>query len=115
MPLETAITWADGIPSLLPVCDIIILQKIHSKGFLGVGRKEEAGWIDYNSVAYAIKPHLRKYVAKELPGFEIPVVYPPNTAKAREVLLNLSLKGSLEGLEGIGMDGFVDMKSEDSK
>lgn len=115
MPLVTAVTWADGISALLPGCDIIILQKVHSKGFLGVGRKEEMGWIDYDSVAHAIKPYLRKYVAKEFPGLEISVVYPPNAAKAREALLRLPLKGSLEGLEGIAMDGFVDMKSEDSK
>jgi hypothetical protein len=113
-PLKTAITWADGIPTVLHLCDIIIFQRIYSKGFLGIGKKEEIGVIKYDTLNKAIRQHLRTYTVKDPSVMEITVLYPNNAEKAREILMKLPLEG-FEGFEGVTMDGFVDMKPEASK
>ena len=112
IPLETAITWTNGIPTVLPQCDIVILQKIHSKGFFGIGRREEIGWIKYETVVESIRPYLNRFTIKKPSIYEVQVLFSKNSERVREILLELPLEGSLYSLEGVAMDGFIDYKIE---
>lgn len=113
--VKTVISWADGIPIVLPTCDIIILQKVHSRGFLGIGKKEEVGWIKYDSVMNAIKPHLRKCTAKDPQALEMFVVPPQNANKVKEALLKVPFDGNVDEFEALGMDGFIDLEQGPAK
>jgi hypothetical protein len=107
--VKTVISWADGIPIVLPTCDIVILKKVHSKGFLGIGKKEEFGWIRFDSVVNAIKPHLRNYTVKDFPILEMFIATAATTNKVKEALLKVPFDGDVDEFEAVGMDGFIDI------
>lgn len=109
-PLETAVIWGDGVAMVFPPCDLIVMQKVKSKGILGIGRREEMGIVRYKTVFKVIQPYLRTYSIKEPVPLNFPVLYKDIVDKARPDIMKIQFEAKWESAEVQAMDSFVDMK-----
>lgn len=98
------ITWNQAIPQVVPECDYILILR-EKKKFFGIKKDLEKGIVKYETLIKELDRLLEPF---DGPIEKMKILHPYRSPEALSIFNNIKIQ-DFEFIEGVGMDGFIDV------